>query len=129
VIYRCGDVVVARFPYAEGDRFKPRPALVLSVRAFNEAHDQIVIAMITAAARSSWPSDIPISDLASAGLSRPCLLRWKVFTVPKSEFGPIIGRLGPNDMARVASADKSIFALGLADGFQNEAQAAPSPGE
>jgi mRNA interferase MazF len=111
VIYRWNDVVVARFPFAEGDRFKPRPALILSSEGFNRQHDQIIVAMITSGAGSLWPSDVPIADLASAGLSKRCVVRWKILTILRSDFGPTIGRLGPKDRARVAEAQRSIFAL------------------
>jgi mRNA interferase MazF len=109
VTFHCDDVVVARFPHVEGDRFTPRPALVLSRAEFNDSHRFIMVAMITTASQSSWPSDIPIRDLASAGLRRASVLRWKITTLPVSDFGPRIGTLSKRDAARVARGRAIIF--------------------
>jgi mRNA interferase MazF len=100
VTCRCGDVVVVLFPFIDLKVVKPRPALVLSAQN---------LAMITTGKRSSWPSDIPIIDLASAGLKHPSVVRWKVFTLAAATLGPRIGRLGPADCERVAEAQKTVF--------------------
>ena len=41
-IYERFDVVVVPFPFVDSPTTKPRPALVLSTRAFNAAHDASV---------------------------------------------------------------------------------------
>ena len=106
---QCGDVVVVPFPFVELDVHKPRPALVLSTKAFNETHDQIILAMITTAARSTWPSDVPIEEWASAGLARRCFVRWKVFTLPQGRLGPTIGQLARADRQQVENQRRLIF--------------------
>ena len=89
-----GDVAVVPFPFVEMKAEKRRPALVLSSAAFNRSNGHSIFAMITTAARSIWASDISISDLKSAGLNRPCVLRWKVFTLPNEIILRRAGRLG-----------------------------------
>jgi mRNA interferase MazF len=85
------DVVAVPFPFTDKAAAKRRPALVVSAKAFNARHDQIVLAMITAARRSDWPSDIVIEEWAKAGLTVPCRVRLKLFTL---DTVLVIGRIG-----------------------------------
>ena len=39
------------------------------------------MAMITSASHTPWPLDVPIVDLASAGLPAPSIIRFKLFTL------------------------------------------------
>lgn len=73
-------------------RAKPRPALILSTRTFNAAQRATVMAMISTAAYTRWPSDIAISDLDRAGLSASSVVRFKLLTLE-------------NESSRGASAD------------------------
>ena len=95
--YSRFDVVVVPFPFTDRQATKRRPALVVSSDAFNGTHDQLVLAMITTAARSRWPSDVPITDSASAGLAVPSLIRLKLFTLDRSLVVRTIGRLSQSD--------------------------------
>lgn len=109
MICRCNDVVVIPFPFTERRVVKPRPALVLSGEEFNSTHGQVVVAMITTAARSAWPNDVAIGDLPSAGLRHPSVVRWKVFTIPGEAIGPRIGSLAEADAERVAIGLRSVL--------------------
>lgn len=96
-------VVVVPFPFSERPGIKRRPALVLSTRAFNEA-GHTVLAMITSKGHSAWPGDTELSDLSSAGLKVPCLVRLKVFTLDNRLLLRPIGALAASDAARVTRA-------------------------
>ncbi len=98
------DVVVVLFPFIDMPRAKPRPALVLSARAFNAAHGVSVLAMITSASHTQWPSDIVIANRVSAGLAAPSVVRLKLFTLENAIIARRIGRLARADTARVKSA-------------------------
>lgn len=98
------DVAVVLFPFIDRARAKPRPALVLSSRAFNAAHRATAMAMITTATFTHWPSDVPITDLAKAGLSAPSVVRFKLFTLDNGIIARRIGRLSRADMGRVKAA-------------------------
>lgn len=98
------DVVVVPFPFIDSRRARPRPALVVSVRAFNAAHGASVLAMITTAARSQWPSDVAIGERAAAGLTAASVVRLKLFTLENELIARRIGALAAADRARVASA-------------------------
>jgi len=95
------DVAVVLFPFIDRARAKPRPALVLSGRAFNAAHGATVMAMITTAAFTRWQSDEPIINLARAGLSAPSVVRFRLFTLENGIVARRIGRLSRVDTAKV----------------------------
>ena len=98
------DVVVVPFPFTERAATKRRPALVISSGRFNADHDQVVLAMITSAVDTDWPSDTPIRDLKGAGLRAPSIVRPKVFTLDRRLVLRRIGRLGTKDKKAVRGA-------------------------
>ncbi|MSP48571.1 MAG: type II toxin-antitoxin system PemK/MazF family toxin [Alphaproteobacteria bacterium] len=94
------DTIVAPFPFADFAKSKPRPALVLSARAFNAANGHTVLAMITTARSTAWPSDLAIDDLAAAGLPVASVVRPKLFTLPNELLARRIGALARSDQLR-----------------------------
>ena len=103
MVFERWDVAIALFPFTDHSVRKPRPVVVLSGASFNEEHDHVIVGMITTGAGSSWTSDHPIVDLTAAGLRHPCVVRWKVFTLPTGVITRRIGQLGPRDQAALAS--------------------------
>jgi mRNA interferase MazF len=110
VICDFGDVVVVPFPFVDVAAEKRRPSLILSHATFNESHGHSICAMITTAARSRWASDVAIGDLKPAGLNRPCVVRWKLFTLPNNIILRHAGRLIPSDRKKIASIARQIMA-------------------
>jgi mRNA interferase MazF len=110
VICDFGDVVVVPFPFVDIAADKRRPSLVLSRATFNQAHGHSICAMITTAARSEWRSDVAIEDLKPAGLNRPCVIRWKLFTLPNDLILRRAGKLASRDRGKVISAMRTIMA-------------------
>jgi mRNA interferase MazF len=109
VICDTGDVAVVPFPFVEMAVSKMRPALVLSNRAFNEDNGHTLLAMITTAARSAWPSDIHLREPERAGLRKDCYVRWKIFTLPNTLLQRTVGALAPEDASLVQKASRVIF--------------------
>lgn len=109
MICDLGDVVVLPFPFVDIAAEKRRPSVVLSRQAFNRANGHSVCAMITTAARSNWPSDIAITDLATAGLPRPCVVRFKLFTLPNEIILRRAGVLAECDRDNVITAAQAII--------------------
>lgn len=105
-----GDVAVVPFPFVEVAAEKRRPALILSHAAFNEPHGHSVFAMITTAADSKWPSDIAIEEYQTAGLNRPCVIRWKLFTLPNTFILKRAGRLAASDRDKLTATARAILA-------------------
>jgi mRNA interferase MazF len=109
VICEFGDVVVVPFPFVDQPVAKRRPAVVLSGAAFNGDSGQSVLAMITSAGGSSWPSDLAIEDQQHAGLTRRCVIRWKLFTLPNHLIVQRIGELSDADEARLSSSARHVL--------------------
>ena len=109
MICEAWDIVVVPFPFTDRAAQKKRPALIVSRKEFNR-YGQTIMAMVTSSSLS-WPSDCPLGDLASAGLSAPCVVRMKLFTLDNRLIVRRIGKLGGEDQERVGSALKSILAV------------------
>lgn len=91
------DTVLVPFPFTDIPVIKRRPALVLSGPQFNRANASTVVAMITTAKATSWPSDIVISDRTSANLPQNCVVRWRLATIPNTLLLRRLGALAPLD--------------------------------
>jgi len=111
MISKAFAVVVVPFPFIDMMAAKKRPALVLSASTFNEGNGHTLLAMITTAARSRWPSDQPIEDLAAAVLRAPCVVRLKLFTLESHLLDRQIGVLGANDRDAIAMRLMAMLAL------------------
>jgi mRNA interferase MazF len=101
VISELWDVVVVPFPFTERADTKRRPALALSTTAFNES-GHTVLAMVTSTTHPPWPGDTDIDALEPAGLTIPCMIRLKIFTLDNRLILKKIGCLSPADRSRVA---------------------------
>ncbi len=100
-------VVRVPFPFTDRNATKNRPALVLSDAShFNGPAGHSVMAMITSQSNAPWPLDCPISDLASAGLPAPSMVRFKLFTLDH--------RLVRGELGKLSEADTQRVRLGLA---------------
>lgn len=102
------DVVTVPFPFTDRASQKRRPALVLSQKSFNR-HGQSLMAMITSASHPRWPGDSPLAQWAAAGLSQPCVVRLKLFTLDNRLVLKRIGHLADEDKNRVGDALKAIL--------------------
>lgn len=91
------DVVVVPYPFHEVPIAKRRPTVVLSGKTFNARNRNTLVAMITTAKETSWPTDVSIGDLDLAGLLLPCVIRLRLQTLPNESFIRGLGRLGALD--------------------------------
>jgi len=107
--FEAFDVVVVPFPFTDKTTTRRRPALVLSTAAFNAAHDHAILALITAARHSDWPSDTTLSAWREAGLVAPCRVRLKVFTLPLERVVTRLGQLAAEDRSAVRAAFSESF--------------------
>ena len=107
VICEVWDVVTVPFPFADRAGLKRRPALVVSAESFNQ-NGHSVLVMITTS-NQPWPTDSPLTQLSSCGLSRPCVVRFKLFTLDNRLIVKRIGHLAEEDKHRVAQALHAIL--------------------
>jgi mRNA interferase MazF len=108
-IFEQFEIAIVPFPFVDASRSKPRPALVLSVQAFNRENGHTLLAMITTAEHTRWPSDHVILDLGPTGLRVGCVVRWKIFTLHNRALHRRIGHLGEPDKERCRAALASMF--------------------
>jgi len=74
-IFRQGDVIKVPFPYTDRPTRQSRPALVVSAGGIEDAHGLLWVVMITSAENRGWPGDVPVHNLAAAGLPVPSVIR------------------------------------------------------
>jgi mRNA interferase MazF len=111
MICEKGEIAIVPFPFTDIARSKARPALALSGKAANHANGQTIFAMVTTAAHSRWPSDVPISDLAACGLSKASVVRFKMFTLDNRLLSRRIGALSSADTKSVDRAMREVLKL------------------
>ena len=109
------DVVRVHYPFTDQKTSKLRPALVLSNDDFNRVAKHSVFAMITSSKRDKWPGDCDIVDLNGAGLSKPSLVRMKIFTLDHRFVEDKIGHFAGDDNDSVWRSLSTTF-LSKADG-------------
>lgn len=84
--FRQGDVIKVPFPYTDRPTRQSRPALVVSTGGIEDAHALLWVVMITSAANRAWPDDVPVTNLAAAGLPAPSVIRTaKIATIEASD--------------------------------------------
>ena len=98
------------FPYVERATLKRRPALVVSRSELMRQHGLVWVLMITSAANAPWPEDIPIDDLARAGLSKPCVIRPTKFTTIETASAQPLGQVTPAVAAQVRATLRRLLA-------------------
>lgn len=91
------ETIVIPFPFSDLPILKRRPTVVLSGAYFNKSNGSTLVAMITTAKQTSWPSDVALRDLDSAGLLVQCLVRWRLTTIPNELIVRKLGMLGSLD--------------------------------
>jgi mRNA interferase MazF len=104
MIFDPFDLIIVPFPFVDSPRVKPRPALVLSRRDFNRANGHTLLAMVTRAAHTRWPSDHEIVELPPTGLRAASVVRFKIFTLDNRLLQRRIGRLSERDVRTCTAA-------------------------
>ena len=105
------DIVVVPFPFTDRRAEKRRPALVVSSTDFNRGHRHSILAMITSAP-GEWPGDVTIRAWREAGLSVPCKVHFKLFTLDDGRVLRKLGTLAPGDRQAVGGALSRWIAAG-----------------
>ena len=102
------DVVVVPFPFVATAEAKRRPALVLRKKRFNR-NGHTVLAMITTSAHHPWPGDLGIKQRESTGLTTPCMVRLKLFTLDNRLIVKHIGHLADADRDEVTKSIRAYL--------------------
>ena len=106
-----GNIVVVPFPFVDNANIKPRPALVVSSKSFNQEHDHCIMTMITTGLSTKWKSDIKISDLKLAGLPVRSFIRLKFFTLDNRLIKKVIGKLDDQSFSQLKNSLSSYLCV------------------
>jgi mRNA interferase MazF len=98
--YQRGDIVLVPFPFTDLSAAKTRPAVVVSIDAFEDALGAVTVAMVTSRSCDT-PFDCPLRDWRHANLRFPSWVRPKLVTLDPSLVRYRPGRLSVRDLARV----------------------------
>src|SRR5689334_11324039 len=114
-----GDVVVVQFPYADGNRGKNRPALIVQNDRDNRRLANTIIAMITGNLQhSAEPTHVLVDPASTSGSSsglhgKSVVKCCNLFTVRQQDILKVIGSL--SDELQVAVDSGLKHALGLSN--------------
>ena len=100
--FEVWDIVKVPFPYTDRPVRQRRPALVIVAGKLLVDHGLLWLAMITSAANRGWRSDVPISDLSTAGLPIPSIIRPAKIATIEARDAQTLGTLVPGDRVQVA---------------------------
>ena len=112
--FRQADVIKVPFPYTDRSTRQSRPALVVSASGIEEAHGLLWVVMITSAANRGWPGDVPVTNLAAAGLPAPSVIRTAKIATIEASAAARLGKVSPALFRQVAMRLEQ--ALGFAPG-------------
>ena len=107
--YNAGDLVDVPFPFIDSGTTKLRPALVLSSSDFQLKTGACILTMVTSAERSRWVNDVALEDWNGAGLKKPSIIRWKIFTLDETLIVGYRGHLADPDFATLGEALADVF--------------------
>jgi mRNA interferase MazF len=99
-MYQRGDIVLLPFPFTDLTAAKTRPAVVVSVEAFQRDTGDVTVAMITSVPRTT-PYDDALQDWQAAHLLRPSWVRAKLATLDPALVRYKPGSLSDTDLSEV----------------------------
>jgi mRNA interferase MazF len=111
--FEVWDTVKVPFPYTDRPIRQRRPALVVAAGDLLAEHGLLWLAMITSAANRSWPGDVPVSDLQSAGLPIPSIIRVTKIATIEARDAEKLGVAAQADRVGVAKYLNRVLAVTL----------------
>ena len=114
--FEVWDIVKVPFPYTERPVRQRRPALVIAAGALLVDQGLLWLGMITSAANRGWRSDVPISDLLTAGLPIPSIIRPAKIATIEARDALTLGTLAPADRVRVSQSLQDFLSAALFSG-------------
>jgi mRNA interferase MazF len=108
-IFEVWDIVKVPFPYTDRPVRQRRPALVVAAGEIEAAHGLLWLVMITSAENRGWPDDVSISDLHTAGLPAPSIVRAAKIATADARDAQRLGTLPVADREAVGSPLRGIL--------------------
>lgn len=102
-IFETWNVVKVPFPYTDRPVRQRRPALVVAADILETSHSLIWVLMITSAENRGWPSDVSVSDIETAGLPVPSVVRTAKVAVIDARDAELLGSLVDSDRRAISA--------------------------
>jgi mRNA interferase MazF len=111
--FEVWDIVRVPFPYTDRPVRQWRPALVVAAGRLEAEHGVLWVLMITSAENRRWSDDVPISNLRTAGLPAPSVVRCAKIATIEATDAQLIGHLPSPDRADVTGRLNGLSATVL----------------
>ena len=106
-----GDVMLARFVFAEGSGAKIRPVVVVNSQDYHMGRQEAIVVAITSNTERMLVGDLLISDWRRAGLLFPSVATGIIRTIKRSMIARNLGRMSSRDLKAVEASLRSILKL------------------
>jgi mRNA interferase MazF len=100
-IFETWDIVKVPFPYTNRPVRQRRPALVIADGTLTVDGRLLWVLMITSAENRGWVGDVEISEIGSAGLPVPSIVRAAKIATIESGDAEFLGKLPISDRLKV----------------------------
>jgi mRNA interferase MazF len=111
--YNPGDVVLIPFPFTDLRTVKQRPAIILSSTAFNQRHQDAILAAITSHVPEVLTSDeylLNDDEQREAGLPKPSVIKvGKIVTLDQRLIRKQLGRMPETGQQQLIQIAMTIF--------------------
>jgi len=109
--YKCGEIVLTKVVFSNGEGVKKRPALIVSSDRYHKNRQETIIAAITSNIYRSLTGDTRIIQWEEAGLKFPSVVTGIFQTIKKDMIDKKLGTLSKEDFVLVKENLK--LALGI----------------
>ena len=108
--FEFGDVVLVPFPFTDQTAVKRRPAVVISVSAYNRERPDVIIMAVTSQIRpNASRGELWLQDWSDAGLLKPSAVKPVIATLEQRLVIRTLGRLAARDQADLHDAINEII--------------------
>jgi mRNA interferase MazF len=105
IIYEHGQVITIPFQFIDLTTTKKRPALIISSRAFNQSHDDLIVVAITSQKPFNLQPDeylLPDVEQQAAGLPKPSKVRCgKIVTIHQRLVRKTLGQISTSALNEI----------------------------
>ena len=95
--YEFGDILLLPFPFTDQTGVKKRPAVVVSSKAYNQSHSDVVVMAITTQDKPANVGEVFIVDWHKAGLLKTSVVKPVFTTIETSLVVRKLGKLESGD--------------------------------
>ncbi len=110
---KCGEILLARYPFTDGSAVKLRPVLVVSSDKFNAGNDVVVLPISSqpdSSDRFSYYIDLSLPQFAGTGLRHSSAVKWtKPLAISSAVIQRRLGRLDSKCLEEVRAKLRSVF--------------------